>query len=176
MKIYTKTGDSGETSLYDGSRAPKCSITFEVLGQIDELSARIGLLCTYLSDVTLMRKIQRTLQDFNSHIATIDKTNRKLPVLSDDLPYELEKTIDEMEKVNPKLTKFILPGVTTADAMSHLCRTQARTVERGLIRLRNEEGIVLPNIIFIYMNRLSDFFFVFSRWICHTSGNQDFLL
>ena len=112
MKIYTKTGDSGETSLYDGSRAPKCSATFEVLGQIDELSARIGLLCTYLADVTLMRKIQRTLQDFNSHIATIDKTNRKLPVLSDDLPSELEKTIDEMEKVSEKLEEksvFLIP-------------------------------------------------------------------
>jgi cob(I)alamin adenosyltransferase len=173
MKIYTKTGDGGQTSLYDGSRALKSSISFQVLGEIDELSARIGLLCSHLPETLILRKIQRTLQDFNSHIATIDKKNKKLPDLSEDLVTELEKSIDEMEKTNTKLTKFILPGVTESDAIAHLCRTQARKVERYLIELKNQNVTDIPTIIFPYMNRVSDFFFVFARWICHTSGKQD---
>ena len=173
MKIYTKTVDGGQTSLYDGSRALKCSIAFQVLGEIDEFSARIGLLCAQLPDTFILRKIQRTLQDFNSHIATIDKTNRKLPELSEDLVTELEKNIDEMEKTNTKLTKFILPGVTAPDALAHLCRTQARKVERYLIELKNQNVTDIPIIIFTYMNRISDFLFVFARWICQTSGKED---
>ena len=173
MKIYTTTGDAGQTSFFDGSRAPKYSIAFQVLGEVDELSARIGLLCTHLEETYMMRKIQRTLQDFNSHIATIDKTNRKLPVLLDSLVTELEQMIDEMEKTNPKLTKFILPGVTTADSVAHLCRTQARKAERYLIEYRMTELTSLPEVMFKYMNRLSDFFFVFARWICNSVGKID---
>jgi cob(I)alamin adenosyltransferase len=176
MKIYTTTGDAGQTSFFDGSRAPKFSMAFQVLGEVDELSARIGLLCTHLQDTIMMRKIQRTLQDFNSHIATLDKTNRKLPILSDSLVSELEETIDEMEKFNPKLTKFILPGVTTADAVAHLCRTQTRKAERYLIEYRMTELAELPEVMFKYMNRLSDFFFVFARWICNISGKIDCFL
>ena len=176
MKIYTKTGDSGDTSFFDGSRAPKYSMAFQVLGEVDELSARIGLLCSHLKDTNMMRKIQRTLQDFNSHIATMDKTNKKLPNLSEDLVANLEQMIDEMEKFNPKLTKFILPGVTTADALAHLCRTQARKAERYMIEYCKTEIIVLPECMFKYMNRLSDFFFVFARWICNNTGNTDCFL
>jgi cob(I)alamin adenosyltransferase len=175
MKIYTKTGDKGETSLYDGSRAPKYSEVFNVLGEVDELNSRVGLLCTYLLDTTILRKIQRTLQDFNSHIATVDKTNKKLPLLDETLVSELEAFIDEMEKECPKLTKFILPGVTTPDALAHLCRTQTRKAERKILKLSNN-GAILPDIIFRYMNRLSDFFFVFSRWVCATSGHIDCFL
>lgn len=173
MKIYTKTGDAGNTSLYDGSRAPKFSVVFQVLGEIDELNSRIGLLCTHMTDTDMLRKIQRTLQDFNSHIATIDKTNKKLPDLAESLVLELENMIDEMEKVCPKLTKFILPGVTTPDALSHLCRTQARKAERYIVDMYYSHKVDIPDIIMKYMNRLSDFFFVFSRWICVKSGNTD---
>jgi cob(I)alamin adenosyltransferase len=173
MKIYTKTGDTGSTSLYDGSRAPKFSIVFNVIGEIDELNSRIGLLCTYMTDTDMLRKIQRTLQDFNSHIATIDKTNKKLPDLSETLILELENMIDEMEKMCPKLTKFILPGVTTPDALAHLCRTQARKAERWIVDMHFSHKVNIPEIIIKYMNRLSDFFFVFARWICVKSGNTD---
>ena len=175
MKIYTKTGDTGSTSLYDGSRAPKFSIVFNVIGEIDELNSRIGLLCTHMTDTDtdMLRKIQRTLQDFNSHIATIDKTNKKLPDLSESLILELENMIDEMEKICPKLTKFILPGVTTPDALAHLCRTQARKAERWIVDMHFSHKVNIPEIIIKYMNRLSDFFFVFARWICVKSGNTD---
>ena len=142
MKVYTKTGDQGETSLYDGSRAPKYAINFEVLGEIDELSSRIGMLCAYMTDKKL-RKIQRTLQDFNSHIATIDQESKRLPELSPDLVTELEASIDEMEKENTKLTKFILPGVTNFDAQAHLCRTQARKAERALAVLHSTSEVLV---------------------------------
>ena len=71
------------------------------------------------------------------------------------------------------VTKFILPGVTAPDALAHLCRTQARKVERFLIELKNQNVTDIPIIIFMYMNRVSDFFFVFARWICQTSGKPD---
>lgn len=198
MKIYTKTGDLGETSLYDGSRAPKYAINFEVLGEIDELSCRIGMLISLLNNddrfnILFLRKIQRTLQNFNSHIATIDQTNRKLPVLSESLVQKLEEEIDNMEFYNPTLTKFILPGVTQEDSQAHLCRTQARKVERVLNNLHNTSELLtvykkgehshveleqfkIPEIMLSYMNRLSDYFFVLARYICVTRDYDDYFL
>lgn len=169
MKIYTKTGDKGETSFYDGSRAMKSNINFEVIGEIDELSSRVGMLCALIDKHHFtfnLRKFQATLQDINSHIATINKTKYKLPELEPIIVTELENAIDEMEKVNPKLTKFILPGVTQTDAFAHMCRTQTRKVERMIIGLQIEQPDIVPEIVLQYINRLSDFFFVFARWIC----------
>lgn len=200
MKIYTKTGDSGETSLYDGSRAPKYSINFDVLGEMDELSSRIGVLCAHLNGKTrmisgldilnMLRHIQRNLQDFNSYIATIDKKGKRLPELDEKIILMLEDKIDNLEDMNPKLTRFILPGVTLADAQAHMCRTQARKAERVLTQLHNSnelltitkhgervelelEQFVIPEIILKYMNRLSDFFFVLARWLCHVQARKD---
>lgn len=201
MKVYTKTGDKGTTSLYDGNRAPKFIIIFKLLGEIDELSSRIGMLTVHsekilenddmkLSDV--LRKVQRTLQDFNSYIATVEQKNKKLPNIEPDLVNELEEYIDKMESENSKLTKFILPGVTLSDAQAHLCRTQARTSERTLCELLNTSEILtvrkkdsnymsledfyIPDVIPKYMNRLSDFFFVFARYICKIQGVEDYLM
>lgn len=194
MKVYTKTGDSGETSLYDGSRAPKYAINFVVLGEMDELSSRIGMLCAILGKDSVfypqLRNIQVIIQDFNSHIATLDSEGRKLPELPNDIISELEERIDKMEESNTKLTKFILPGVTQADAQAHLCRTQTRKAERALIELHNSRDILtvtkdgershveleefmIPQIILKYMNRLSDFFFVLARNICVIEGVSD---
>lgn len=200
MKVYTKTGDTGETSLYDGCRIQKTAINFMVLGEIDELSSRIGLLCAMidndsemkddsLNNYSLLRKIQHILQDFNTHIATIDRTNRRLPELSEEYVTELENAIDMIENKNTKLTKFILPGVTPIDAQSHLCRTQTRKVERVLIELHNSKDIlnvktsrlgqqsyvnleefIIPEVMLKYINRLSDFFFVLARYL---SRQQD---
>ena len=181
MKIYTKTGDAGQTSLYDGSRRSKADDIFMTLGEIDELSSRIGMLCSMLKDCTfidvfLFRDIQRHLQDFNSHIATLNKVNKKLPVLEENWILDLENSIDKMEKDLPKLTKFILPGVTQDDSQSHLCRTQTRKAERMIILLSEKYPEHIPTEISKYMNRLSDFFFVLSRWICQKLKNTDCLL
>jgi len=158
MKIYTKTGDSGKTSLYDGNRASKYLINFEVIGEIDELSSRIGLLYVYIQNLVsnkdesmleyykyllnLLRKIQCNLQNFNSYIATLEQNNRRLPELDNNMVEELEQSIDHMEQTNPRLVQFILPGVSQTDAQAHLCRTQTRKAERMLVYLHDSKEIL----------------------------------
>ncbi len=210
MKVYTKTGDKGETSLYDGNRAPKYAIIFEVLGEMDELSSRIGMLCAMLNEdnggiplvIQTLRSIQRELQDYNSHIATLDRQGRQLPELDAKMVEELENHIDHMENGQafqgltitiPKLTKFILSGVTPVDGQAHMCRTQARKAERVLAALHSSKEIltvtkrgerahvelknfVIPEVMLQYMNRLSDYFFVLARWLCHVQEQTDCLL
>lgn len=177
MKIYTKTGDKGQTSFYDGSRASKSAINFDVVGEVDELTSRIGLLCALIEGeyfTVTLRKVQSILQDINSHIATVNKTKYKLPELDDGIVTDLENAIDVMEKVNPKLTKFILPGVMQTDAQAHLCRTQTRKVERRIIGLCTEQPDIVPEIVIRYINRLSDFFFVFARWMCAIKDKPEY--
>ena len=197
MKIYTKTGDKGTTGLYDGSRTTKTSIFFDVLGENDELSSRIGLLYstmqpiqrkidsgfTYEVVLGFLRNVQESLQDINTIIATVDKSGKTIPTFTEDKVKGIEKMIDSLESSNTKLTAFILPGVTIADSQSHLCRTQTRKVERCLWRLHTASGTIytkhgkvegcldlstveVPLNILQYANRLSDFFFVLSRWLC----------
>lgn len=178
MKIYTKTGDKGTTGLLDGSRVNKSSVYTETLGSVDELTSRIGVLCSTIEDYPLefLREIQGNLQRINSYIASPNKKAEFLVDLT-GIDEILEVEIDRLDNELPKLTKFILPGVTVADAHSHSCRTQARCTER---QVRNYSDVVsetephkLPEDIFRYLNRLSDYFFVLARWICHTSGNED---
>jgi cob(I)alamin adenosyltransferase len=188
MKIYTKGGDSGTTSLYDGGRALKSAPNFRVIGEMDELSARIGMLCA--SNPTLMtrrilgrclsdmlREVQRVLQDLNSYVAVTKSTGKRLPSVSEAMVSNLEEVIDSMEADLPKLTKFILPGVTVTDSHAHMCRTQTRKVERQLVDLINREDIEWDcdyrDMMGSYLNRLSDFFFVLSRWICCEEGEID---
>ena len=189
MKIYTKGGDSGTTSLYDGGRALKSISNFQVIGEMDELSARVGMLCASLpvgctmptvigrqiSDI--LREIQRVLQDLNSYIAVAKSTKKRLPSVSETTVSILEEVIDAMEDELPKLTKFILPGVTITDSHAHLCRTQTRKVERQLVELINKEDsgweCEYSDMMGSYINRLSDFFFVLARWICYEEGKDD---
>ncbi len=199
MKVYTRTGDKGITSLYDGKRIAKNSVFFEVLGEIDELSSRVGVLISNLSEkdtpdglLAQLRVVQGILQDINSIIATVDSAGRKLPEVTEDDITKLEVSIDRMEQSNPKLTKFILPGVTVSDAHSHMCRTQTRKIERRLwemqrsneyvevFKMKDQETYIdltevnIDENILKYINRLSDYFFVLSRYICHAVyGKED---
>jgi cob(I)alamin adenosyltransferase len=180
MKIYTKTGDKGITGLYDGSRITKTSIFFDVLGEIDELSSRIGLLYSTMQpiqrkidsaftyDVILgfLRLIQENLQDINTIIATVKKSRKTIPTFTEDQVKKTERMIDSLESSNTKITTFLLPGATVVDAQSHLCRTQTRKVERYLWKLQAASTVEVPSNILQYVNRLSDFFFVLSRWLC----------
>ena len=176
VKIYTKTGDKGTTSLYDGQRVPKYNINLDVVGEIDELSSRIGMLCALSRKnkmLPVLRKIQCLLQNFNSYIATEDKKGKKLPDIKDTIIKELEIIIDDLDYKNANLTKFILPGVMQDDAQAQLCRIQTRKVERKLLLLIKEKNDLVPDIIRIYINRLSDFFFVLARWYCASRGIKD---
>ncbi len=193
MKIYTRSGDEGNSSLYDGSRISKSEIFFDVLGELDELSSRIGFLSSLLSSndnlnyiFIFLRIIQGKIQDINTIIATI-KTKKVLPKITDYDILLIEQQIDNIEKNNEPLTKFILPGVTQLDSQSHLCRTQTRKVERYLWKLHNSKDniiktngvielkeIVIDSLITSYINRLSDFFFVLARFLCKSEGFKDY--
>lgn len=180
MKLYTKTGDNGITSLYDGNRIPKFSIFFEVLGDIDELSSNIGLLCAYLYEKEYpdkyLRGIQKNLLDIGSNIAVVNEKRKKsVPQITISDVERIEQFIDMCESRNSKLTEFLLPGFNKADAQCHICRSITRRVERGLWKIQysdetingesviNMEDVDIDKNIIIYINRLSDFFFAFSR-------------
>ena len=167
-KLYTKTGDKGTTSLYDGSRRYKGNIIFDVLGNLDELSSHIGLLCAKISESLatnskdILRQIQVNLLDIGSNIAVIDENKKKkVPKINDKDVIKIEGWIDKCEEKNEKLTEFLLAGVKDIDAQSHVCRSMTRRVERSMWRLADE--IDIDDNILQYMNRLSDFFFAFSR-------------
>lgn len=181
MKIYTKTGDQGETGLYDGTRAPKSDLVFDVLGALDELSAHIGLLIFHLRKqnpkgdfdnvrnffdnykevIKYLREIQQTLLNIGSIIATPNpKEGQKLPVIVYDQVEKIEKEIDTMTQELEPLTVFILQGGNTAlDSQAHVCRTVTRRAEREIIKYSNIDENIIK-----YMNRLSDYFFTFARY------------
>lgn len=198
MKIYTRTGDTGTSSLNDGYRTSKDSIIFSVVGEIDELSSRIGFLCSLPCDIGItpfLRKIQRQLHKFNAHLASPTKTEGKwIPELDSAQVTELEQEIDIMENKLQSLKNFILPGCYELDSQAHLCRTQTRRVERKLWKLinysehlnliKNNENTefipcasqVINPIIPQYINRLSDFFFVLARWLCFIMNGIDIIV
>jgi len=143
----------------------KDTVFFDVLGENDELSSRIGLLyamVTPIQDIEgfnikeVLRSIQSLLQDINSNVAKAECT------IPESSISDLEGYIDIMAANLPPLTKFILPGFHTLDAHAHLCRTQVRKVERNLWIMNASVGV--DSVICKYMNRLSDFFFMLARW------------
>lgn len=177
MKIYTRKGDKGMTALWDGGMTSKSDYRFVIVGEIDELSSRIGMLCALLDKdfeyMSFLRKIQGNLQFINSHIVTVKKQATLKQIEPIDIK-ELEYNIDSIDKRNEPLTKFILPGIDSIDAQCHVCRTQCRKVER-FIWLKKEYLDENPNAenIFKYLNRLSDFFFVLARF-CTPEGMECF--
>ncbi len=170
LKLYTKRGDNGYTSLYDKRNISKDNLNIHVVGAIDELSAHIGLLCVYVSTnktiTKCLREIQSDLLNIGSCIATLLK-EPKTPLVKERVAV-LERDIDSYENSNPKLTEFILPGIQLADAQTHVCRTVCRRLERHLISLNLSTKI--DNNILAYINRLSDYFFALSR---HLSNGKE---
>lgn len=173
MKIYTRNGDTGETSIIGGRRLPKHHPRIEAYGTVDELIAWIGLLrseeqdCVSVSDLV---EIQSVLMSCCTVIAT--DPSAKVPegiTISDTL--KLEQSIDAMEANMPELSSFILPGGDRAAAISNIARCVCRRSERALLRL-NEAEKTDPAII-RYLNRLSDYLFVLTRCLSYNSGIQE---
>ncbi len=163
MKIYTKTGDQGETGLFDGTRVPKENIRVEAYGTVDELNSLLGLLrCESLEPKTDqgILQIQKDLFELGSDLAT-PGGNRTEGFL-ESRTQEMESWMDEAMKQLPKMKSFILPGGTREAALLHLARTVARRAERLAWAAKRKEEI--PDRILIYLNRLSDLFFVLARW------------
>lgn len=169
FRIYTKTGDKGETSLIGGTRLPKDHIRIETYGTVDELNSWIGMVRDHdihISHIKILIQIQDRLFTIGSHLAADpDKNKMKLPELTDEDVVLLEKEIDRMEEGLPEMKHFILPGGHKAVSACHIARCVCRRAERAVVHLSGLEKV--DAIILKYLNRLSDFLFVLSRAIAY---------
>jgi len=178
MKIYTKTGDSGNTGLIGGTRVPKNDIRIEAYGTVDELNAFIGLLACGIEpgeDKDFLKKIQFLLFAVGSHLAT-DQSQTKLhasSIISDENIAEIEKQIDRLSENLPPLKYFVLPGDPSSSSAAHVCRTVTRRAERRILELVQQKSDIDQNIL-TFINRLSDYFFVLSRYITINEGHNEF--
>lgn len=168
MKIYTKSGDKGTTGLIGGTRVPKNDIRLEAYGTVDELNSFIGLLITYPLDETnkvFLSEIQNKLFSIGSYLATdTSKTDiNAASFLKETDITHIENEIDRLNVNLPLLQNFILPGGSQAGAVSHICRTVSRRAERNIYNVKSMYDVDIH--IFEYINRLSDYFFVLSRYI-----------
>ena len=166
MKIYTKGGDKGYTSLFGGKKISKSDIQIEAYGTVDELNSQLGLLLSYIEEEDLLsfiKPIQSFLFDIGSHLASDGSMPEYLPELQEDRIKALEEKIDAFTETLEPLKSFIMPGGNTRIAQAHVCRTVCRRAERRVIAL-SSDWTIHPMII-PYLNRLSDFFFVLSRYL-----------
>lgn len=176
MKIYTKTGDKGQTGLIGGLRVHKNDIRIEAYGTIDELNSFIGLLLSEnlkFEVAGFLHNIQQNLFTIGSYLATDDSKPeiKSTFILSENEITLIENEIDRLDEDLPQLTRFILPGGSKSGALSHVCRTVARRAERRLYDMKISYSV--DNLIFIYINRLSDYFFTLSRYLTLTDGGEE---
>jgi cob(I)alamin adenosyltransferase len=186
LKIYTRTGDSGETSLCNGSRTFKDSLRVEAYGSIDEVNSYIGLCANKLNLPDLKHhliQIQNDLFAIGSNLALPgvlnqvqigkekSKIEQMIPKISDDMIKQLETWIDKYDKELPKLSAFIVSGGTEESALLHVARSICRKSERRIVSLKRQEEID-KNVI-KYVNRLSDYLFTAARLVTHRAGKQD---
>jgi cob(I)alamin adenosyltransferase len=168
MKIYTKTGDKGQTSLIGGTRVPKHHLRIESYGTVDELNSYIGLIRDQqVSEYqqNLLKEIQDRLFTIGSALASDpEKSKMKIPDLHQEDIELLEKEIDTMTAELPDLRHFILPGGSNAVSFCHLARCVCRRAERICVHL-SEDSFVDEKVM-VYLNRLSDYLFVLSRKLC----------
>ena len=166
MKIYTKTGDKGYTSLFGGKRVEKHNIKIEAYGTVDELLAYMGLVRDFSEGETknVIISIQNTLLNIGSHLATPkenEKAQSKLPTVSQEDISLLENEMDRMTAEQPPFTNFVLPGGHPSVSHCHVARTICRRAERRISTLNELEEI--DTILKVYINRLSDYLFMLSR-------------
>jgi cob(I)alamin adenosyltransferase len=172
--IYTRTGDKGETGLVSGTRTLKSDSRIDMYGDLDELNSRVGAVVSLMSEHVDMSEIKKHLEevqcslfDLGSNLACeADKRDEwKLPQISKNAVALLEDKIDEMESELNPLKTFILPGGHFIASQIHLCRTCSRSVERKMVDFMTTRNEPLPENSLIFMNRLSDYFFVLARWV-----------
>jgi len=174
LKIYTKTGDLGKTSLIGGTKVPKSHIRIETYGTVDELNSHTGLLIDQLADVPtkqMLKEIQDRLFTIGSSLACDpDKEPlMKIPDLKEADINLLEREIDHMNDVLPPMKFFVLPGGHVSVSQAHVCRCVCRRAERLCVNMKEHDIFVDPLVI-KYLNRLSDYLFVVSRYAGHLLG------
>jgi cob(I)alamin adenosyltransferase len=186
-KIYTRTGDTGTTALLGGQRIPKTSLQLEAYGTVDELNSVIGILRTHarqlpnlssavaVESAESLRYLQNRLFDLGSILATpFDSPGGNMPIIGEEDVRWLEEKMDRYNEVLEALPSFVLPGGGVLNAYAHLARTVCRRLERILWHLQ-EETQAVPAIVLMYVNRLSDYLFVYSRWAAHELHESEFL-
>lgn len=164
MKIYTKTGDKGTTSLVNGTRVGKDDVRLEAYGTLDELSAFVAVLMDSTEQYQeLFQGIQKKLMVAECLLATDEgcELKKQLPQLTDADVEHLEKCIDAMNAELPALNSLIIPGGNILASRCHVCRTVCRRAERAVVRMNREHEVC--DVVLRYLNRLSDLFFVMSR-------------
>jgi cob(I)alamin adenosyltransferase len=171
LKIYTKTGDKGKTSLIGGTKVSKSHIRIESYGTVDELNSFIGLLSDHITDnhsKIILKEIQDRLFTIGSSLACDpDKEpSLKIPDLKEEDVKILEKEIDKMNEELPPMKSFVLPGGHVAVSTAHIVRCVCRRAERTCVNMQENKLFVEPLVI-KYLNRLSDYLFVLSRYIAH---------
>ncbi len=166
MKIYTRAGARGETSIIGGRRLAQDDARIEATGQVDELSSVMGIVIAFSEDNELkgiLTGIQRTLFVVGADLATPAGEKIAIPRLSPSKASELEELIDKVDAGLPKITSFVLPGGSKTASLMHLARTVCRNAERRVVALNRHEKV--NEAIPIYLNRLSDLLFVLARSI-----------
>lgn len=175
MKIYTKTGDTGETALFGGERVPKDALRIEAYGSVDELNCVLGVIRSLGPDRKIsaaLLKIQHQLFELGADLATpIVHKSPMIPRIKASHAAALERTIDSMERALQPLKSFILPGGSVAASQLHLARTVCRRAERNVVRLSRNEDI--GSAVIIYLNRLSDLLFVLARYENLSSAHEE---
>ena len=171
LKIYTKTGDLGKTSLIGGTKVPKNHLRIETYGTVDELNSYIGLVNDLITDgpsSLTLKEIQDRLFTIGSSLACDpDKEPlMKMPVLKESDVLRLENEIDSMNEVLPAMKFFILPGGHAAVSTAHVARCICRRAERLCVNMQEHDLFIDP-LVLKYINRLSDYLFVLSRYIAH---------
>jgi len=167
FKIYTRTGDKGQTSLIGGTRLPKHHIRIEAYGTVDELNSHVGLLRDVVEEQAtreLLVHIQDRLFTIGSLLAADPEKNKMpLPQLKEDDVKALELAIDKIDAVVPEMKSFVLPGGHVFVSYCHIARCVCRRAERAVLKLAENEPVdeLLPK----YLNRLSDYLFMLSRWL-----------
>ena len=170
MKIYTKTGDKGQTSLVGGTRVSKDNAQIEAYGTVDELNSAIGIVAgedtVY---VDFLQYIQHKLFNIGSVLASEGNLDFELPTVSEEDILLIEKEIDRLNEGLPRLKNFILPGGNVLSAHTHLARCICRRAERRVVTLENDEYLIHIR----FLNRLSDYLFVLSREYLRLDGKQE---
>jgi cob(I)alamin adenosyltransferase len=178
MRIYTRTGDQGETGLFGGGRVAKNHPRVAAYGDVDELNAVLGLVRAEAGPSfhgELLEAIQRDLFSIGGHLATPDPEKVQAALskasLEADRINQMERAMDEAETVLPPLRAFILPGGTRLSATLHLARTVCRRAERSVVALHATSPV--PEVFLVYLNRLSDLLFVLARVANQRAGQSD---
>lgn len=176
-RIYTRTGDRGDTGLFGGERVSKATLRVDAYGEVDELNSVIGLATAQITDPDICAKLQLLqpdLFDIGAHLASGEMAERlrsRIPPLPDQRVQQMEQWIDEAEKELPALKAFILPGGSAGGATLHVARCVCRRAERRVVALHAETHV--DDIVLRYLNRLSDLLFTYARLTNHRAGKPE---